>query len=444
MWFYQAVSHLIKLPPALVDQIQYFCIDSRKAVHKSLFFALKGQKVDGHDYLDQAASNGAIVAVVDQDFVCENPPLFLVRVNDVKVTLQEMAKSLIAFWKPKIIAITGSLGKTSTKDFTLALTKPYVSIYGTPHSYNSQLTLPLTILNTPRPMDYLVLEMGLNQPGEIDVLLDIAPPTYAVLTALAHAHVEAFNDFENLALEKMKIFSRKSTQVGFYNQDIPFSSLAAQKAPKKQITYSLKDSSASFYLELKENQVSIFKDQKLFLHFNSPFFDYKSHYNLLAAVALADLLKVTPQQMLEQIPHLKHAQNRLEKVEKNGVVFICDAFNSTLDSVENALMSLPKGKSGRKIAILSDLVEQGQYNEENHIKMAEIALQYVDCLIGYGEHLHVMSSVWKKSKKKWAFFLSYSNMLAYISKTIQKGDVILVKGSRKRAMERILHDLTFS
>lgn len=444
MWFYQAVSHLIQLPQSLVDQIQYFCIDSRKVVHNSLFFALKGQKVDGHDYLEQAATNGAVVAIVDHDFVCDKPPLFLVRVKDVKTTLQEMAKCLIAFWNPKIIAITGSLGKTSTKDFTLTLTKPYISIYGTPHSYNSQLTLPLTILNTPRPMDYLVLEMGLNQPGEIDILLNIAPPTYAVLTSLAHAHIEAFKDFETLALEKMKIFSKKSTQIGFYNKDMPFSDLAEKKAPKDKITYSLKDPSACFYLELKDHQVSVFKDQKLFMQFTTPFFDYKSHYNLLVAIAIANLLKITPEQMLLQIPHLKHAQNRLEKVEKNGVVFICDAYNSTLDSVENALMSLPKSQNGRKIAILSDLVEQGQYNEENHIKMAQMALQHVDCLIGYGEHLHVMSSVWKKSKKKWAFFLSYPNMLAYISKTIQKGDVVLVKGSRKRAMERILHDLTFS
>ncbi|MCH9633202.1 MAG: UDP-N-acetylmuramoyl-tripeptide--D-alanyl-D-alanine ligase [Chlamydiae bacterium] len=440
MWFYQAIQDFLPLHKQLADQIESFCIDSRRVVDGSLFFALKGQKVDGHLFLTEAQNKGAVAAVVEKNTAVDNVSIPLLVVEDVQETLQQIAKAVVSFWNPKIIAITGSLGKTSTKDFLLAFLKEKFTVSGTPGNYNSQLTLPLTILNTPSPTQYLVLEMGLDQPGEIDKLLDIAPPDYSILTQLSHVHVEAFGTFEKLAHEKFKIFERKQTKVGVFNQDMPYAHLSNEKGSFKKIKISLEDAQANYYLSYEGQNFEVFKNQRSLFKMPSPFFDFKSHNNLLLALALADLLGVEIQKIKNVIPSLKHGPNRLQKIKKGKVVFICDAYNANLDSTENALMSLSK-EPGRKIAILSGMVEQGKYSTENHQKLAKAALKYADILVGFGEELEVMRPIWKKNRKRWAFFLSYSNMLPYISKLIKKGDVVLLKGSRKNALERIVNDL---
>lgn len=444
MWFFQAIQHLLPISKTLANQIESFCIDSRKASTKSLFFALKGERVDGHQYLLQAEQNGAVAAVIEKKPSIMPQSMELIYVKDVKHVLQEMAKAVVSFWQPIIIAVTGSLGKTSTKDFLIEILKKKYSVSGTPGNYNSQLTLPLTILNVKNPTQLLVLEMGIDRPFEIDRLLEIAPPNHAILTMLAHVHVESFGTFENLAEEKMKIFTHAQTTLGLYNLDMPFSEKIFQnKTLKKKVSYSLKNENADYFLKMELEQFQIFKNKKLWIEKKSPFFDFKSHYNLLAAIAMADQLQVDTAKIESVIPYLKHAPNRLQKIHKNGITFICDAYNANLDSMENALHSLRKEK-GRKIAILSDMVEQGVYQEENHQRLLQSALENADILIGFGQGLKQIGSVWRKSKKRWAFFLSYSNMLAYIFRLIRKGDIILLKGSRKSALERILNDLNFN
>ncbi len=441
MWFFQAFQKILPVPELIAKQVESFCIDSRKATPKSCFFALQGDKVDGHDYLESAARNGAIIAVIDRPVSRSISGLHLITCSDVKKTLQEIAKAIIEFWKPKIIAITGSLGKTSTKDFLVTLLRGQRSLSATPGNYNSQLTLPLTILNVKQPTDFLILEMGLDRPGEIDRLLEIAPPTYAVLTMLSHAHIEAFESFRHLALEKMKVFAGAKTVL--YNADMPFEELAAQKCPKG-IRYSMKDPQAPYFLKRDGNAFVVYKNQKLFFKSASPFFDEKSHLNLLGAIAIADQLQVSCQEIQENLSKVQHAQNRLECIEKQGVLFICDAYNATIDSVENALQSLQVVAKGRTIAILSDLVEQGEFSFENHQKLVKMGVEYADILIGYGSGLDCMPKLCKNNKKKWAFFQSYPNMVACISQWIQKGDTVLLKGSRKRALERVIHDIRFS
>ncbi len=440
MWFFQAIHDFLPIEEELSKKINSYCIDSRKVQNGSLFFAIKGQRADGHKFLDQAFQNGAIAAVVEKDVEINHSPMPLIHVDNVQETLQKMAKAVITFWKPKIIAITGSLGKTSTKDFLIILLREKYTVAGTPGNYNSQLTLPLTILNVGKPTEFLVLEMGIDQPGEIDRLLDIAPPTYAILTQLAHVHIEGFGSFDKLASEKVKVFQKMQTKVGVYSQDMPYSDLAKSQGKCKKICTSLKNPDADFYLKYKKDSFEVYKNKEFFLSSPSPFFDQKSHFNLLSTIALADDLKIEKSKILKAIPILKHAPNRLQKIQRNGISFICDAYNANVDSMENALMSLGKEK-GRKIAILSDMVELGCCQREDHQRLAQIALQHADILVGLGQRLEVMRPIWKKSKKRWAFFLSYSNMLPYISKLVKKGDVILLKGSRKQALERVLDDL---
>lgn len=439
MWFYSAIQNLFPGKEALFKQVENFCIDSRKATKNSLFFALPGERVDGHDFLEKAYQNGAIAAVVSKKTQFQNLPIELIYVEDVKKTLQKAAKQVIEFWKPKIIAVTGSLGKTSVKNFIHAFTESQKSIYATPGNYNTQLTLPLTILNAKAPTEYLLLEMGMDRPNEIDFLLEIAPPDFSVLTMLAHVHIEAFSSFEALAKEKMKIFSKRG--VGFYNLDMPFSEQVPGIGEGPKISFSLQDPRADFFLKKEKNQIEIFKKGVSFLKSDTPFLDLKGHINLLGAVSVADYIGVGAEKIKAQIPLLRYEKNRLEKVHKDGVDFLCDAYNSNLDSSINALQCFSENFEGRRIGIIGAMVEQGEHCSLNHQKLANEALKHLDCLIGFGEEMKEMIPIWKKSKKRWAFFLSYPNMLGYISKMVKKGDSVLLKGSRKFALERVLNDI---
>lgn len=440
MWFYPAIKEVLPINHSLSNEIQSFCIDSRKAEVNSLFFALKGERVDGHKYLHKAHENGAIAAVVEEGFEIENPPLHLIYVKDVKEALQEAAFRVIRFWQPKIIGVTGSLGKTSTKDFAYTLLSQTISISATPGNYNTQLTLPLTILNTKEKTDYLLLEMGIHRPGEIDRLLAIAPPVFSILTMIAHVHIGFFDSFKSLAKEKMKIF-QETEKLGLYNLDMPFANLVPEVGNCTKVCYSLKNEQADYFLKKEGGKIEVYHQQKLLLKGKSPFLDYKSHYNLLAAIALCNQLKVPMQNVQRQLPCLKHDKNRLQKIKKKNLMFISDAYNANIDSAENVLMYMKENFSGRKIAVLSEMVHQGKYAKENHEKLAMLAVKYADVVVGYGPEMCHARAIWKKSRKKWAFFLSYSNMLAYISKFVRKGDTILLKGSRTFALERIIDDL---
>jgi len=363
------------------------------------------------------------------------------QLEDVTLTLQQIAKKVIEFWKPTVIAITGSIGKTSTKEFIFTLLNKTLSIHKTPGNFNTQLTLPITILNTTEPTDYLLLEMGMDQPGELDRLIDIAPPDIAVLTQLAHVHLEPFKTFERLAREKLKIFGHAKTQIGIYSMDMPFAQLAYVEGKFKKLTCSLKEPSAHYFLKEEKDELSFYRQGQLVLSFKPPLFDSKSRINLLFALALADTLKVPTQTIAKQMQIIQFPEKRMVQLEQNGIFYLNDSYNSCVESVENALLSLSQRK-GRRIAILSAMVEQGQYSTENHQKIATLALKHSDLLIGYGKEMQEMIPIWRKSGKKWAFFLSYPHLLAYVSKLLKQTDAVLIKGARKHALERLLNDIT--
>lgn len=441
MWYAQAIAPLLNVSPALLDSIKHITLDSRCVEAGSLYVAIIGEKVDGHQFIDQAQKKGAVAALVHKDYSKKHPGLLLIQVEDVTSTLQQMAKKVVEFWKPIVIGITGSIGKTSTKEFVYALLNKTLSIHKTPGNFNTQLTLPITVLNTEGPTDYLLLEMGMDRPGELDRLIDIAPPDIAILTQLAHVHLEPFKTFERLAEEKLKIFGHKETELGIYSLDMPFADLAQKKGDSKKITCSLKEPSANYFLKEEKDELFFYRQGQFVLKFKPPLSDVKSRINLLFALALADTLKVSIQAIAKQIPTIQFPEKRMVELEHNGIFYLNDAYNSCVESVENALLSLAQ-KKGRRIAILSPMVEQGIYEVQNHQKIACLALRHADLLVGYGEEMQEMIPIWRKSGKKWAFFLSYPHLLAYLSKLLKKNDAVLIKGSRKYALERLLNDIT--
>ncbi|MCH9635378.1 MAG: UDP-N-acetylmuramoyl-tripeptide--D-alanyl-D-alanine ligase [Chlamydiales bacterium] len=373
-------------------------IDSRLVKPGSTFYAIKGNQVDGHNFLEKAAKNGATEAVVQN---CYRGPSYGMKIFHVPDVLEEMrtrARLFLERYPKRIVAISGSVGKTTTKLFAAQLLEKHFFVWASPKSYNSQLTVPLSILMCPKEAEILILEMGMSEPGQIKKLLEIAPPEIALLTQVSIQHADGFKDgYEGILREKLSLFSHPKTRLCLHPRSVPgFGKI--------------------FEIE--------------------PHFDLQGPilHNFCAAKAIAEAFGVT------EFPRkLKLPSMRLEEVKKGQLLFINDAYNANADSMIAALKILAT-KSGRKVAILSEMNALGTLARQEHEKVAREAIKCVDLLLCLGKHCERMQKLFEEAGKE-AFYFSSKEALRQKARMILKpGDTILLKGARAYAMEEILDD----
>ncbi|HEX4840153.1 MAG TPA: Mur ligase family protein, partial [Rhabdochlamydiaceae bacterium] len=202
-------------------EITGFCFDSREVKKGDLFFALKGAHFDAHGFLKEVASRGAVAAVVDASYLGENFGLPLLKVQDVVEALHQLAKTVQALRHQRIVAVTGSVGKTTTKEFIATLLSQKYTVFKTPGNNNSQVAFPTAILNADGKEEFFVAEMAMSAAGQIRKLVDIAPPEVAVVTKIGHTHIEFFADgFEGIAAAKAEILSHPKTAHAVLNRQV--------------------------------------------------------------------------------------------------------------------------------------------------------------------------------------------------------------------------------
>lgn len=388
-------------------QVSGYQIDSRSVRAGDLFFAITGNKSDGHTFLKEVAGKGAFGAVVSRGYKGPDYGLKLLRVDDVGDTLREFARVSLKQNPVPVIAITGSVGKTTTKDFIATLLEAKFRVGKTEESQNSKLTLPLTILNRPSDSEVLVLEMGMSQRGDLKRLVSIAPPTIAVLTIVALVHAASFpGGLAEIAKEKEEIFSHPETKIKISNQrkeHIPFSSKDVEDFP------------------------------------NIPFEEDHFLHNLAAAVCVAKKMGLSKEEIFSQLPKLTPPKMRFERALKRGVLFINDAYNAGPESMKAALKSVQKIKAkGKKIAVLGAMKELGLFCKESHSQVGLYAGEIVDHLLAFGDEAEVLFNAFLESKKPAEFFLCPKALKERLKEIINEGDVVLVKGSRALEMERII------
>lgn len=415
-------------------------IDSRQVQRGDLFFALSGNRVDGHQFLKEVAAKGGIAAVVRTDYQGEDHGLFLIRVPDVLLALQELARKVLEKRAPQVVAITGSLGKTTTKAFASTLLRSKYRLNASPLSYNSQITLPLSILIADGEEDILLLEMGMSEPGNLQKLISVAPPDIAVITTIAVQHANNFSDgLSGIAKEKSVIFTHPKTKLGILHRDIHHFEQIMETGRCVKQTFSLQTKESDYFLEFSNDGIVVYPKgkQPITLDVRFPLRPY--YQNFLAALAVARALNVSWEEIAEAIPHLKTPPMRFERVEKKGIIFINDAFNANPDSVKAALESLPSPEEGRKtIAVLSEMNALGMYSEGGHALVAETALQCADVLLCIGERCETMRRIWKREKRSVELCETREELEKKLKEIVQPGDVVLIKGARAYALEQIL------
>ncbi len=416
--------------------IDGFVIDSKQVKKGSVFFALKGKKFDAHKFLVEVAQRGGVAAVVDQEYKGGAFGLKLIRVPDVVEALQKIATAVHAKRKGYVIAITGSIGKTTTKEFLASLLESKFKVSKTPGNANSQVGLPLFVLNNKEEYDVLVIEMGMSQVGEMEKLVQIVPPDLALLTKIGQAHVGYFTDGqEGIVREKAIIFSHPKTKVGIINAEALQFKRLSDLSLEKKITFGF-DRPADFFL--KRGWFIEERGQET-AQFELPFDEDHFAENFLAAATVAREMGLEWNEIFKKGRFLKGFQLRFEKIEKNGVIFINDCYNASPEAAKAAIKSLPiPSLGGKTVAILGELEGQGIYSEKNHREVAELAALKVDHAFLLGKQCLPMVDVFKQAGKTVEFFSDIEQLKNVVFDVLRPGDVVLIKGANYTRLWQLL------
>jgi len=422
--------------------IEGFAVDSRKVKPGFVFFALAGEKVDGHDFLIDAFKNGAIAAVVSSSFSERFPGHTLLYVDDVLDALQTLAREVLSTQNKRIVAITGSMGKTTTKEFTATLLSAKYEVFKTPGNANSQIGLPLSLLNRKdQGEEIMVLEMGMMGHGQISRLVEIAPPELAVITKIAPAHLEFFpNGLEGIAEAKSEILSHAKTEYAIINSIALVYESITFRGNSGKTYYSLeRDFSSDHWMESEGSQIRICREVEKSPWLTLPFDAPHLRENFIAAALVARYFNITWEEIAFACSNLTLFEKRFEKIERDGVIFINDSYNANPESMKLAIANLPKpGKGGRTILALGSMVELGSYSEPSHREIGEYADRYGDRLFCLGEKCLPMKEAFAKSGKPVEHFQDIKSMQKSLFAEVKKGDVVLIKASNSVGLWRIL------
>ncbi len=458
---FEALSGIRPHAASLV--ISEAAVDSRQLIPGSLFVALKGERSDGHEYVRAAFERGAHLAlvqrevnvdrpVVDMRVVDPNKPLeapsppFCIRVEDTLQSLQKLA----AYWRRKhdlqVIGITGSVGKTTTKELIAEVLAQRYRVLKTQGNLNNEIGLPLTLLRLTAAHQAAVLEMGFYVPGEIAFLCDIAQPQVGVITSIGTVHAERAGSQEAIAAGKSELVQALPPAprgVAILNWDDPWARWMADKTRAQLFTYGL-DAAA----DLRADQIEGLglKGIRFRLHFRKdvihlrvPIIGRHSVHTILRSVAVGLVAGVSWQEIIYA---LQHSQSQLRMVTvnlSNGAMILDDSYNAAPESTLAALNLLSE-INGRKIAVLGDMLELGIYEREGHEKVGMRAAQVADTLITVGKLARTIAESAQRAglpAEKIYVTEGVEQATDLLREMLDEGDVALVKGSHGLRMDRI-------
>lgn len=411
-------------------------IDSRTVKQGELFFALKGERVDSHQFLEEVAQKGVVAAVVSKEYQGSDFGLPLFAVDDVVRFLQDLAHTVLLQRSCKVIGVTGSVGKTTTKEFIATLLDGSFSIAKNPGSSNSRVTLPTTILNSDGSEEILILEMGMSQPGEMKRLVEIAPPDLAVLTKVGRAHAQFFPDgVDGIAYEKGEIIAHPKTKQAIVHHEAMQFDVVRDRGACQKTVYGKEGS--DYFLQRDEGAVWVEERGLLSPRFTLPFTADHLSANFLAAVAVARTLEVGWEEIIARAATLTPFSRRFEIIVKEGVTYVNDCYNASAESTKAALKNLPKAR-GKTIFVFGEMRELGRYSEESHQEVGEAALDRVDHLLCIGEGCQPTMELFRRANKPVETFTSLATLKETLVVLAAEGDVVLIKGANSLQLWRIL------
>ena len=461
-----AIEALTNNRPSLTEMvITEAAIDSRQVIPGSLFVAIPGERVDGHDYVADAFQRGASFALIQHDIsgsfrtlkLAQNQPLKLktdldtpvcLLVKNTLTALQQIAR----FWRRKlnlrVIGITGSVGKSTTKEVIAEVLDQRYRTLKSPGNMNNEIGLPLTILRLGQGYERAVLEMGFYVPGEIAFLCDIALPEIGVVTNIGTVHAERAGSQEAIFLGKSElVHALPANGVAVLNLDDPLVQKMAELTIARVFFYGL-DPAADLWadevegLGLEGIRFRLHYQQEI-LHVHVPMIGQHSVHTALRAAAVGLVDGLTWQEILDGLRQ-GHTQLRLTAVRtEGGALLLDDTYNASPESMLAALNLLAE-LGGHKVAVLGDMLELGQYEKQGHEMVGVRAAEVADTLVTVGTRAHIIAAAARRAglgSRKIAEFESSDEAIAHLRQSLTREDVVLVKGSHGIRMDSIVDAL---
>lgn len=432
--------------PDLYRSITSVVIDSRAVKRGSMFIAIKGEKFDGHEFIPEAMKNGANSFVINKKYLKKYFSLdkTFVTVSDTTKALGWLAYTWRKKSDAKIIAITGSNGKTSTKDYLTTILSEKFAVHSTTANNNNHIGVPLTILSSKKKHQVLVLELGTNHFGEISYTANITAPDFALISNIGNSHLEFLKNRSGVLKEKKALFDATELNSGkiFINQDDPYlSSLKSHYTnvvtfgASKNTDYSYRfinsanDGKSEIELSLRTKKLAV-KSDLLGEH------NYK---NILSAAAVANELGVSASQMRKGISKLKPPKQRLNLIKKKKYSIIDDTYNANPESMKAALSVLAKFTPKKKIALLGDMFELGDQWKKHHQGLAKIILESkIDAAILIGSKMKFLHSALLNKHFPSHHFIDREELKMFLLNLNLNDTTILIKGSRGMKMDEFV------
>jgi len=422
--------------------------DSRTVEAGQLFVALRGERFDGHRYIPEVVARGVAGVVVDAQGAAAVPPGMpaLIVENTYAALGQLAAVCRLKFTKP-VIAVGGSNGKTTTKDMITCVLSSTYAVLSTEGNNNNHVGVPLTLFKLAKQHDMAVVEVGTNHPGEIAALRDIVQPTHVLLTNIGREHLEFFGDVDGVAKEETALWepgSSKNPVTAFVNADDPLLARSA-KAVRKRVLYGFRSRGANVRgsrLRLQPDGGVAFRfagrAMKTPMEVQLRVPGLHSAANALAAAAVGLSFRVKPGLVRDALQAFTASSKRMEVENHGGVIILNDTYNANPDSSIAALETLAAyPATGKRIAVLADMLELGHAGVAEHERVGEKAgALKLDYLLTYGTLGRIIASA---SGLRTAVSYDQKNILAeYLLELVAPGDVVLVKGSRGMKMEDVV------
>ena len=460
-----ALEALTNFRPIATTVITEAVIDSRQVIPGSLFVAIPGEKADGHDFIEEAFRRGASFALIQRDmngsfrtldlravlsiesFPREEltPPMCL-RVENTVTALQQIAR----YWRRKldlrVVGITGSVGKSTTKEMVAEVLSTRYRTLKSPGNLNNEIGLPLTILRLSTGHQRAVLEMGFYVPGEIAFLCDIALPQVGVVTNIGTVHAERAGSQEAIARGKSELVQALPPApegVAILNFDDPWVRQMEEKTKARVFFYGL-SREANLWAD---NVVGLGLEGIRFrlhyqgetLHVRIPLIGRHSVHTALRAAAVGLAEGMNWQEVLEGL-HQGHTQLRLAAVRtQTGALLLDDTYNASPESMLAALNLLDE-LGGRKVAVLGDMLELGPYERTGHEMVGLRAAQVANVLLTLGERAHLIADAARRAgmrKTSIVEFREFEPLMEWLKANLSKEDAVLIKGSHGQRMDRI-------
>lgn len=408
--------------------------DTRKIIKGALFFALKGENFNGNNYVIKALDQGAAFAIVDEDI--EGSSDKVIRVGNVLKTLQDLANYHRNQFNIPVIGITGSNGKTTTKELIAAVLKTTYKVHYTAGNFNNHLGVPLTLLNMPTDTEMAVIEMGANHIGEIAELCQISNPNYGIITNIGKAHLEGFGSFEGVLRAKSELYQYILTNgktVFINSQDDVLNNMSKRfsnpiKYPAKDDFFSCQFVGSNPFVEIKIDGNN---------HLTQLIGKY-NYYNITGALTIGAYFKVPKAKAIDAICTYNPSNNRSQIVKTASNTLILDAYNANPGSMKAAVENFAAMKVDSKYVILGDMLELGEDSKKEHEVLGQlVGSKKFNGILFCGKHIKPATPKCLGS----LYFATKEELATYLSANPIKDSTVLIKASRGIALETLVENL---